>query len=92
MLKWTTFKQGKYPLCDFLRHVYRGEIMPLKVAIKKPVIKKGVTKKVKIRESIATCLPHIPNAATRKVLRNIRAGRNLIRYGSTEELFEDLGI
>ena len=34
----------------------------------------------------------IPNAATAKALRDIDAGRDVTRYGSAEELFEDLGI
>ena len=35
---------------------------------------------------------HIPNATTAKALRDIDAGRDVTRYGSAEELFEDLGI
>jgi DNA-damage-inducible protein J len=34
----------------------------------------------------------IPNAATRKTIRDARAGKNLKHYGSTAELFEKLGI
>jgi DNA-damage-inducible protein J len=34
----------------------------------------------------------IPNATTAKALRDIDAGRDVTRYGSAEELFEDLGI
>ena len=35
---------------------------------------------------------HIPNAETEEAIRDIEAGRNVVRYGSTAELFEDLGI
>jgi DNA-damage-inducible protein J len=35
---------------------------------------------------------HIPNATTAKALRDIDDGRDVTRYGSAEELFEDLGI
>jgi DNA-damage-inducible protein J len=34
----------------------------------------------------------IPNAATRKAIREARAGKNLRHYGSTGEMFEKLGI
>ena len=35
---------------------------------------------------------HIPNAKTEEAIRDIEAGRNVVRYGNTAELFEDLGI
>ena len=34
----------------------------------------------------------IPNAATRKTIRDARAGKNLRHYESTSEMFEKLGI
>jgi DNA-damage-inducible protein J len=34
----------------------------------------------------------IPNAATRKAIRDARAGKNLKRYASAAEMFEKLGI
>jgi hypothetical protein len=53
---------------------------------KKPVLKADYGKRVSCGRS------HVPNAETRKALRDIRAGRNLVRYSNVEELFEDLGI
>jgi DNA-damage-inducible protein J len=35
---------------------------------------------------------HIPNAETEQAIRDIEAGRDVVRYASTAELFEDLGI
>jgi DNA-damage-inducible protein J len=35
---------------------------------------------------------HVPNAETEEAIRDIEAGRNVIRYDSTAELFDDLGI
>jgi DNA-damage-inducible protein J len=35
---------------------------------------------------------HIPNAETEEAIRDIEAGRDVVRYGSTAELLEDLGI
>ena len=35
---------------------------------------------------------HIPNAETEEAIRDIEAGRNVVRYANTAELFEDLGI
>jgi DNA-damage-inducible protein J len=35
---------------------------------------------------------HIPNAETEEAIRDIEAGRDVIRYGSAAELFDDLGI
>jgi DNA-damage-inducible protein J len=34
----------------------------------------------------------IPNATTRKTIRDARAGKNLRHYQSTSEMFEKLGI
>ena len=34
----------------------------------------------------------IPNAATRKAIREARAGKNLNHYASPDELYEKLGI
>jgi len=34
----------------------------------------------------------IPNAATRKAIRDARAGKNLIHYASTAEMFKKMGI
>jgi DNA-damage-inducible protein J len=34
----------------------------------------------------------IPNAATRRTIRDARAGKNLKQYASTDEMFEKLGI
>jgi DNA-damage-inducible protein J len=34
----------------------------------------------------------IPNATTRRALADAEGRRNLTRYGSTDELFADLGI
>jgi DNA-damage-inducible protein J len=34
----------------------------------------------------------IPNAATRKTIRDARAGKNVKHYASTDEMFEKLGI
>jgi DNA-damage-inducible protein J len=34
----------------------------------------------------------IPNAATRKTIRDARAGKGVRRYASTAEMFEKLGI
>jgi DNA-damage-inducible protein J len=34
----------------------------------------------------------IPNAETRKAIRDARAGKNLRRYASAEELYEKLGL
>src|SRR5438105_191584 len=34
----------------------------------------------------------IPNAATRKAIRDARAGKNVKHYGSTAEMFEKLGL
>ncbi len=34
----------------------------------------------------------IPNATTRKALRDAEAGRNMTDYASVDEMFEDLGI
>jgi DNA-damage-inducible protein J len=34
----------------------------------------------------------IPNAATRKTIRDARAGKNLRHYSSTTDLFDKLGI
>jgi DNA-damage-inducible protein J len=34
----------------------------------------------------------IPNAATRKAIRDARAGRNLNHYASTAEMFKKMGI
>jgi DNA-damage-inducible protein J len=36
--------------------------------------------------------PRIPNAATRKVLRDAEAGRNLTRYADADDLFRTLGV
>ena len=35
---------------------------------------------------------HIPNAETEEAIRDIEAGRDVVRYANTAELFEDLGI
>jgi len=34
----------------------------------------------------------IPNATTRKTLQEMRAGKNVDHFDSTDKLFEDLGI
>jgi DNA-damage-inducible protein J len=34
----------------------------------------------------------IPNAATRKALREADAGKNLTHYDSVDEMFQDLGL
>ena len=34
----------------------------------------------------------LPNAATRKAMRDERAGRGLTRYKDTKEMFEKLGL
>jgi DNA-damage-inducible protein J len=34
----------------------------------------------------------IPNAATRKTIRDAWAGKNVKHYASTDEMFEELGI
>jgi DNA-damage-inducible protein J len=34
----------------------------------------------------------IPNATTRKALRDAEAGRNMTDYASVDEMFQDLGI
>jgi DNA-damage-inducible protein J len=34
----------------------------------------------------------IPNATTRKALRDAEAGRNMTDYASVDEMFEDMGI
>ena len=34
----------------------------------------------------------VPNAATRRALADATARRDLVRHGSTAELFDDLGI
>ena len=34
----------------------------------------------------------IPNAATRKAIRDAREGKNLNRYASTAEMYEKLGL
>jgi DNA-damage-inducible protein J len=34
----------------------------------------------------------IPNATTRKALRDAEAGRNMTDYGSVDEMFEDLDV
>jgi hypothetical protein len=36
--------------------------------------------------------PHIPNARTRKALRDADAGKNLTRYVDEDDLFKKLGI
>ncbi len=33
----------------------------------------------------------VPNARTRKAIRDADAGKNLIHYGSIDEMFEELG-
>jgi DNA-damage-inducible protein J len=34
----------------------------------------------------------VPNAATRKAIRDARAGKNLKHYAGTAEMFKDMGI
>jgi hypothetical protein len=35
---------------------------------------------------------HVPNEETIKVLRDIEAGKGLLRYDSLEEMYKDLGM
>jgi DNA-damage-inducible protein J len=35
---------------------------------------------------------NIPNATTRKALRDAEAGRNMTDYASVDEMFKDLGL
>ena len=61
---------------------------PAKAAKAKPAAPKASR-----ASKVAPCpLPHIPNARTRKTLRDADAGKNLIDYPSLEAMFEDLGI
>lgn len=42
---------------------------------------------------VASCTrPHIPNARTRKALRDADAGKNLTRHADADDLFKKLGI
>jgi hypothetical protein len=44
-------------------------------------------------DEVAPCTrSHIPNARTRKALRDADAGKNLTRYADEDELFRGLGI
>ncbi len=43
-------------------------------------------------KSPRTIESHVPNAETARVLREARDGKNLFRYESLEEMFNDLGI
>jgi hypothetical protein len=44
-------------------------------------------------DEVAPCTrSHVPNARTRRALRDADAGRNLTRYTDEDELFRELGI
>jgi hypothetical protein len=44
-------------------------------------------------DEVAPCTrSHVPNARTRKALRDADAGKNLKRYADEDELFRELGI
>jgi hypothetical protein len=58
----------------------------------KSALTTGDAAKDKATESPHTATGHVPNAETAKVLREAREGKNLLNYGSLEEMFDDLGI
>jgi hypothetical protein len=43
-------------------------------------------------EELKCALSHEPNAETIKVIEEVREGKNLLRYETTEAMFKDLGI
>jgi len=53
---------------------------------------------VSMKEFVLDCVhaqvskKKIPNALTRKVLKESDEGKNLVRYSSFEEMIEDLGL
>ena len=53
----------------------------------------GPAQDTALSEEAAPCTrSHVPNARTRKVLRDADAGKNLTEYADADDLFRKLGI
>jgi len=46
---------------------------------------------IALRDGLPFAL-RLPNATTRKALRDADAGKNLTHYGSVDEMFQDMGL
>jgi hypothetical protein len=96
--------RGTFPIWLLLR-IDQDGVMATKVAIEKPAVAEVAPKaaanaailkrsasKTKRSKTRPCPLSHVPNAVTRKVIRDANAGKNLLSYASLEEMFDDLGM
>ena len=57
------------------------------------IVSNGPAQDTRPRKKIAPCTrSHVPNARTRKALRDADAGKNLTEYADADDLFRKLGI
>ena len=73
----------------------RGDVSngPTAVAKAATVVGEALAQDIAPSEEAAPCTrSHVPNARTRKALRDADAGKNLTSYADADDLFRKLGI